>query len=42
MSIVVVFLCAVGRSKRYEGDYANVGEEVQIEWYRLDGAVGAH
>lgn len=24
------------RRKRFEGDYANVGEEVQIEWYRVD------
>lgn len=29
------------RRKRFEGDYANVGEEVQIEWYRLDGATAA-
>lgn len=24
------------RRKRFEGDYANVGEEVQIDWYRQD------
>jgi hypothetical protein len=30
------------RRKRFEGDYANVGEEVQIEWYRLRSAAGAH
>lgn len=30
------------RSKRYEGDYANVGEEVQIEWYRVEEGVEAH
>jgi hypothetical protein len=34
--------CGCCRSKRYEGDYANVGEEVQIEWYKLDDAVQAH
>jgi hypothetical protein len=27
---------AAATAVRHAGDYANVGEEVQIDWYRLD------
>eukprot|EP00879_Flechtneria_rotunda_P009471 GHRR01009914.1.p1 GENE.GHRR01009914.1~~GHRR01009914.1.p1 ORF type:complete len:398 (+),score=78.90 GHRR01009914.1:2576-3769(+) len=30
------------RRKRFEGDYANVGEEVQIDWYRINEAQPLH
>lgn len=28
------------RMQRFAGDYADVGEEVQIDWYRLEGDAG--